>query len=184
MTLFPFDDLNRLEADGEALKSPDTATKKGEVDKYIDEVTDLFVMAYVYGTMDASAQLGEQIAPDMTKARAVIEERFNGKDYKDRISEYLSDGTDYDIRRVLETDAHRVYNAGLFDAAKQGGATMKTWETMLDDRVRDSHFYLQGVTIPIDAEFYSFNGNRTMYPGQWGVPEEDCNCRCWVTFTR
>lgn len=184
MTLFPFDQINALEAEGEGLKSPDTATKKEAVDKYIDEVTDLFVMAYVYGTMDAAAQLGQAIDPDMEKARDVIEEKFDGKNYVDRISEYLTSGTGYDIRRVLETDAHRVYNAALFNGAKQAGATLKTWATMADDKVRDTHFYLDGVTIPIDAEFYSYKGGKTLYPGQWGIPEEDCNCRCWVTFSR
>ena len=61
---------------------------------------------------------------------------------------------------------------------------MKTWGTMLDDRVRDTHEYLEGVTIPIEAEFYSFRGGSTLYPGQWGIPEEDCNCRCYLTFSK
>lgn len=184
MMLFPFDELSRLEGEIDGLKSPDTDKKKGDADKYIDEVTDLFVMAFVYGTIEASSQLGTSAQPDMAKARAVIEERFDGKDYKDRIREYLSSGTDYDIKRVLETDAHRVYNAGLFDAAEKAGAVLKTWNTMLDDRVRETHEYLEGVTIPIDAEFYSYKGGKTLYPGQWGIAEEDCNCRCWLTFSR
>ena len=184
MTLFPFDEINALESRAEALKSPDTAPKKDEVDKYIDEVTDLFVMAYVYGTMEVSAELGLGIVPDESDARAVIEEKFDGKDYKDRLTDYISNGTAADINRVLDTDAHRIYNAAKFNGAKRAGATMKTWNTLLDERVRDSHQYLEGVTIPMDAEFYSFRGGKTLYPGQWGIPGEDCNCRCYLTFSK
>ena len=182
--LMPFDEINALSAKAEALKSPDRATKKDEVDKYIDELTDLLVMAYVFGTDDLNGQLGTDIKPDINEMRAVIEEQFDGKGYRDRIREYAESGTVYDIQRVVETNAHRVFNAALFTGAKKAGATKKTWQTMQDDRVRDTHDYLQGVTIGIDEEFYSFKGGKTLYPSQWGIPEEDCNCRCWVTFSK
>ena len=96
----------------------------------------------------------------------------------------MESGTAYDIRRVVETDAHRVFNAALFTGAKKAGATKKTWQTMQDDRVRDTHDYLQGVTIGIDEEFYSYKGGSTLYPSQWGIAEEDINCRCWLTFSK
>jgi hypothetical protein len=184
MTLFPADELNALESKIEAVKSPDRAKKKEEVDKYIDEVTDLFVTAYVFGTIEVSQQLGQAIEPDISEMRSVIEERFDGKNYRDRLNEYLESGTEYDVRRVLETDAHRVYNAALFTGAKKAGATQKTWNCMMLPTSRDSHVYLDGVTIPIDAEFYSINGGKTLYPGQWGIAEEDCNCLCTLTFSK
>ena len=53
---------------------------------------------------------------------------------------------------------------------------------MLDDRVRDTHDYLEGVEVGLDDEFYTYLGNKAMFPGQFGVAEEDVNCRCWVTF--
>lgn len=182
--LMPFDEINALADEAESLKQADTGTKKYEVDKYIDEVTDLFVMAYVYGTNDLNGQLNTNIEPDLSEMRAVIEERFNGEDYKDRLIKYFTDGTAYDIRRVIETDAHRIYNAALFTGAKKAGATKKTWCTMADDRVRDTHQYLDGVTIGIDEEFYSYKGGHTLYPSQWGIAEEDVNCRCWLIFSK
>lgn len=184
MTLFPADELNALESKIEAVKSPDRAKKKEEVDKYIDEVTDLFVTAYVFGTIEVSQQLGQAIEPDLTEMRSVIEERFDGKNYRDRLNEYLEGGTEYDVRRVLETDAHRVYNAALFTGAKKAGATQKTWHTMEDDRVRDLHYYLDGVTVPMDAAFYTYNGESALYPGQFPSAENNANCRCWVTFSK
>lgn len=182
--MMPFDEINALTAEAEAIKSTDRAKKKEVVDKYIDEVTDLFVMAYVFGNDDLNSQLGTEIMPDITEMKSVIEEKFDGKDYQDRIREYMEDGTVGDIQRVLETDVHRAYNAALFTAARKAGATKKTWNCMMLPTSRDSHVYLDGVTIPLEAEFYSINGGRTMYPGQWGIAEEDCNCLCWLTFSK
>jgi hypothetical protein len=47
---------------------------------------------------------------------------------------------------------------------------------------RDTHIYLNGVSAPIDGEFYSFKGGSTQFPGEWGIAEEDVNCLCWLTF--
>ena len=55
---------------------------------------------------------------------------------------------------------------------------------MMLDTSRDTHIYLDGVDAPIDGEFYTFKGNSAMFPGQFGVAEEDCNCLCWVTYSK
>ena len=183
MTLFPFDELNILKAEIEAAEADPEGRKARKV-YYIDEVTDLFVLAYVYGTEEVSKELGEDIKPDTNEMKAVIEERFDGKDYVDRLNDYLDGGTTYDIERVLYTDAHRIYNAAKFTGAKKAGAKSKTWNTMLDPRVRDPHDYLEGVTIPIDAEFITYTGDKALYPSQFGVPELDINCRCYLTFSK
>lgn len=180
----PFDELNVLEAKIEAIKDQDPEQLKKYKADYIDEITDFFVLSYVYGTNDAGKQLDQEIMPDLADLQEALSKRFDGKDYKERLSDYFDNGTTYDINRVLETDMHRIYNTGLWDGARRAGATHKTWQTMQDNRVRDTHVYLDGVTIPIDAEFYSYMGGKTMYPGQWGIAEEDCGCRCWVTFSK
>lgn len=182
MTLFPFDELNTLKSEMEADKAKDAEQFKKRKGYYIDEVTDLFVLAYVFGTAEVGNELNTKLEPDISEMRSVIEERFDGKDYKDRLNEYFDSGTDYDITRVLDTDVHRIYNAAKFNGARRGGATTKTWRTQLDLKVRDTHDYLEGVTVPLDAEFYTYNGNHTFYPGQFGVAEEDVNCRCYVEF--
>ena len=180
----PFDEMNILENRIQAAREEDPEAFKKRKKDYIDEVTDLFVLAYVYGTEDAADQLNAEIMPDINEMQAVIEERFDGKNYIDRLNEYFESGTDFDIRRVIETDVHRIYNAAAYTGARKNGATMKTWHTMLDPKVRDQHDYLEGVKIPIEAEFFVYNGDHTLYPGQFGIPEEDINCRCWVTFSK
>lgn len=184
MTFFPWDDINSLEVRaGEALKEAKSGDFDKVVDDFIDSVEELFEMDYFYGVSDISMQLGKSLEPDFTDMENSINKVIEGKDYRQRIREYFGNGTADDIARVIGTDAHRIYNDAMYDQAVKNGATKKTWNTMQDLRVRDSHDYLQGVTIPIDAEFYTNKGNKTYYPGQFGVAEEDCGCRCWLTYS-
>ena len=185
MIFFPWDEIHSLENKAEeALKQARTEDFKKTVDNYIDEVKDLFEMDYMLGVWDASMQLGEIVDVVYEDIQKAVDKKIDGKDYKERIEEYFEDGTPYDIARVISTDAHRIYNEAVYEAAKTAGASTKTWNTMADERVRDTHAYLEGVTVPLDAEFYSFNGDSTYYPGQWGIAEEDINCRCWLTYSK
>lgn len=185
MTFFPWDEINALEEKARKAKeeaangSPEKATKE-----LIDSVTDLFEMDYFYGVEDVSMQLGVSIDPDFREVSDAINKKIDGKDYIQRINEYMANGTAADIARVIGTDAHRIYNQAMFDAALRGGANTKQWHCMMLPTSRDTHIYLDGVTVPIDAEFYNYKGESTMYPGQWGIAEEDCNCLCWVTFSK
>lgn len=83
---------------------------------------------------------------------------------------------------VLETEMHRDANEAALETARHAGATTKTWQTMMDDKVRETHDYLLGVTVGIDDEFYTYDGSHAPAPGMFGVPEEDCNCRCELEF--
>ena len=184
MNLFPWDDINALEAKAERIKQgAQTEDYSKAVEDYIDEVTELFEMDYMYGVQDVSMQLGRSIDPDFRELEDALNKTFDGKGYKDRLNEYFKDGTSFDIARVVATDAHRIYNEAMYNAAVKGGAKNKTWHTMQDPRVRDLHDYLEGVTVSMDSEFFTYNGDHTYYPGQFGIPEEDCGCRCWVTYS-
>ena len=185
MIFFPWDEIHSLESNAEeALKQARTGDFKRVVEEYIDRVTEAFETDYMLGIYDAAFQLGKDIEPDYDDILATLNVKIDGKDYKERIEEYFGSGTPYDIGRVIATDAHRIYNEAIFKGAKKAGATSKTWNTMADPRVRDTHSYLDGVTVPIDAEFYTFNGDSAMFPGQFGIAEEDINCRCWVTVSK
>lgn len=91
------------------------------------------------------------------------------------------------IQRVVETEYHRMYNTGAWDYAnsfqKETGRTMyKRWETMLDDKVRDTHMYLQSDAVPLDEAFFTFDGDSAMYPGGFTLAQNNCGCRCWVEY--
>ena len=184
MTLFPWDDINSLETKAEeALKQAKSGDFDRVVDDFLDTVDELFEMDYFYGVQDISLQLGKSLYPNFKDMEKSINKVIAGKDYKERIRDYFANGTADDIARVIGTDAHRIYNDAMYDQAVKNGATKKTWRTMGDLRVRDSHEYLDGVTVGINDEFYTSGGNHTYYPGQFGVAEEDVNCRCWVTYS-
>ena len=185
MTFFPWDEIHSLETRAEeALKQARTKDFRARVELFIDEVEELLEMDYMLGTQDASVQIGVEISPDYEQIKAAVNKKIDGKDYRDRIAEYFESGTPYDIARVISTDAHRVYNEAMFEGAKAAGATTKTWNCMMLPTSRDTHQYLDGTTVPIDAEFYNYRGESTMYPGQWGIADQDINCLCWLTYSK
>ena len=184
MTDFIFDELNVLKDRVKAAKSADTQGFDIDPGVFLDSVLDLLVMAYFYGYTEVASQFGLDKEPDAYDASDVINEKFDGKDYRDRIREYLESGTEYDIDRVLETDTGRVYEAAKYNAAVEAGATEKTWNCMMLPTSRDTHIYLDGTTIPIDGYFYSYKGGKTLYPRQWGIAEEDVNCLCTLTYSK
>lgn len=127
-----------------------------------------------------------------------------GKNWEQRITEYLDDenGTVDDIIRVVDTDMNRIYNDSVLDVGEKANAgrvewsnedlpapdtkdrVMKTWQTMLDDRVRMGHEVLEGVTIPVDKRFWTIGGDSARYPGDFTSPELNIGCRCRLKLTQ
>lgn len=64
---------------------------------------------------------------------------------------------------------------GIYEAEEKGIVYEKQWMATHDDRTRESHAELDGVSVPTDEEF----PNGLYYPGDpAGDPEEVYNCRC------
>lgn len=137
-------------------------------------------MAYVYGVYDTNTSVGTDFSPKSENISRSVYKKIDGKTWEDRINEAK---TKEELERIVKTECYRDYNEGAFDTAK-GFATHKTWVTMGDDRVRDSHWYLDGLTIGIDEYFYTLDGERALHPQGFGVASEDCNCRCILEYTR
>ena len=175
MNLLPIDELNRIEG---KLKNAEITGEKISQDELLDDVLDFLLFAYFSGSQDAAESLGIVTEPSISKAQEAINLKIAGKTYKDRITEYSESGTAEEILRVIDTDMTRIYNTGVLDTASANGATMKTWQTMNDEKVRDTHSPLEGVTIPIDAEFYTWDSDHALQPGRFEKPENNCNCRC------
>lgn len=95
---------------------------------------------------------------------------------------YNKDITDRDkLQRMIECEANRCFNSGVIQAGKGENVT-KTWETMEDEKVRDSHWILQGETIPFDEEFVTYGGDSALAPGMFELAENNCSCRCWLSL--
>ena len=119
----------------------------------------------------------------LEQMRETIYEQYNGRNFADDLGKYAEVGDVAGMALVAETSAHRAFSVGQFETALSGKkAKTKTWQTMLDDKVRDQHSYLQGITIPIDAEFYTYTGAHAICPGKFNEADNDCNCRCWLNF--
>lgn len=90
--------------------------------------------------------------------------------------------------RIVRTEAHRAREEGklssLEHAAQQGVELEKVWSATLDELTRSSHQSLDGQAVPMYDEdgnpgvFTSPSGATAEYPGGFGVPAEDINCRC------
>ncbi len=88
-----------------------------------------------------------------------------------------------DLIRKAETETHRDANTAALETAKKAGAKNKTWVTMLDDKVRETHAYLEGMTVPIGDDFYTYDGDHAPAPGLFDLAENNVNCRCELVFS-
>lgn len=88
--------------------------------------------------------------------------------------------------RIVRTEAHRIQQASADDArlaAKAKGAdVVKQWDASLDGATRPLHRELDGQIREVNEPFEA-GGKKVMYPGKFGTPDQDCNCRC-VALTR
>ena len=88
------------------------------------------------------------------------------------------------LQRMIECEANRCFNSGVFEAGKGTKGLTKTWHGMLDDRERDTHLGLEGIEIPFDDEFITYTGASGLAPGMFDDAEEDVNCRCFITLRK
>lgn len=126
--------------------------------------------------------------PDETTRRAAIYAKVGGKSFDERIVEYLSDGLDgfeSKINTLIDTDGHRIRQEATLDAGESlhgvGLTVTKTWNSVKIPTTRDTHYLLDGTTIPLNEQFETVNG-KTLAPGCFGVAEEDVNCLCYLTI--
>ena len=85
---------------------------------------------------------------------------------------------------IAENEANTIYNDVQFKEAKEAGNTHKTWITMRDLYVRDTHSEVDGETIPIDDLFVV--GDSLMYAPRLlfsGSVSEIVGCRCSLEFS-
>lgn len=191
--LMPFDELNTFkgmvtEYKTEPLTLFEKEKKREDILDYIDY---LLFEAYFYGNVQAMQDLGildKDPAEIVNQRRAeeVITKPVADKTYTERITEYLDDdnSTVEDFMRVAETDSTRIYNTGVVDGGKASGVkgVQKQWVTMDDDRVRSTHDYLQSMTVPLDDDFYTYDGDHASAPGLFTLPENNINCRCYINL--
>lgn len=86
---------------------------------------------------------------------------------------------------IARTESHRIHEEVKFktinEASELGADIVKQWDSTIDRRTRSSHVALDGQLREINQPFKSpKTGNTAMYPGGFGIANEDIRCRCVV----
>lgn len=88
-------------------------------------------------------------------------------------------------RLCAEDQSNNIYDMSDFADAAQMGYTHKTWETVGDNRVRDTHEEIAGVTLPLEEPFVLAGGlMQHPHDDSLGVDDSElCGCRCSLSFS-
>jgi len=85
---------------------------------------------------------------------------------------------------IVDTGIIGSYNMGLYDSALSDPTIKKTWITMHDNRVRETHRLLRGDNVPINEPFI-VNSLPIRFPRDpLSPPSLTINCRCFLKFSR
>ena len=83
---------------------------------------------------------------------------------------------------IARTEGHRIQQEATYNlqarAKEKGAKIFKQWDSTLDMKTRPTHRELDGQMIGVNDYFHSSGGGKALYPGGFGDPKEDCNCRC------
>ena len=87
-------------------------------------------------------------------------------------------------KTIARTEAHRIQEASAQDAREKaisrGARVVKQWDATMDGATREAHRRLDGQMVEVHEPFV-YGTLTAMYPGDFGDPAQDCNCRCKAT---
>lgn len=172
----------------EAIMADTQMSEKEKKDAVCDYLLDFFIMAYLLGTDTGKDYLGFEMKPEMMLMMATIEKKIEGKTFRDRVADHLKEESPERMAQLAESEFHRVFNAAEMDTARAyekstGRPVYKTWRTVGDDRVRQTHDYIEGVKIPLNEYYHTFDGDTALQPGGFKSAENNAGCRCWLTLS-
>ena len=194
----PFDRLTALRSELESDFALGYEERRKRKKDRLDEILEMLIIAYMFGNEAANTMLfGEDTDEDEQPVLPIITDdmdsaiyrKIKDKNWEERVSGYFDaeDGTVDEIVRVVDTDLNRIYNDAVLNVgerANRSGTVMKTWQTMEDERVRSTHSFINGVTIPIGDRFWTWDGDSARYPGDFSDPSNVVGCRCRLLLSR
>ena len=182
-----FDELNIL---GQAVIDTieGLESKSEKIQAANDYILSFLVDAYLLGSRHVSSMLDYQADTSIQLMNRAIYERIDGETFEDRVATHISNNDMNALYLLIGDEYHRVYSYGAEDTAQQvadkGYSVFKTWNTVGDDKVRDTHRYIDLQTKSIDEDFYTYDGDHASRPGGFELAQNNCGCRCWLTYTR
>jgi SPP1 gp7 family putative phage head morphogenesis protein len=110
-----------------------------------------------------------------------IKEGESSSKLRQRIMDVFEECSESRAAMIARTEITRSSNFGAFEGLRQAGVEDKEWLSTQDGEVRDTHIELDGQRVTLEEEFeIPSTKAKAMYPGDFGDPGEDCNCRCGV----
>jgi hypothetical protein len=121
----------------------------------------------------------------LEKHRDRIRKKSDLEDLAARLTEEYSAGARNFARRLSGSTTAGAVNGGSYEGASQSGRVRsKTWVTVGDHKVRNSHKAANGTTIPNDQLFLLGSGSAARFPNDPTLPAKDwINCRCSVVYS-
>jgi len=179
-----FDELNTLTT--YVWTSTFSKTKEERKKEMTDTILSFLILAYKEGNKAINNQLWDCELDDDLMYAAVYKV-IDGKTFEDRIAEHIENNNLGSLLNLVESEYHRDFNSAMYDGAdsfesRKFREVEKEWVTMNDERVRDTHRYLEGKQVGLHERFYTYDGDSAEYPGDFSKAENNVNCRCLVLF--
>lgn len=185
-SMLDWDELNLLRESAVDLVTQYRQNKdRKRVEEWCDYMEFVLCLVYAYGWQDAEEIVGIVPFKDGLDDIAVNLE-IKGETYRERVFTQLEADSLMGILRIIDSESHRDYNTGVYDAAKTSGVKglRKRWDTMMDGLVRETHSYLEGVEVGLDDRFYTFDGDSARFPGDFTLASNNANCRCSIVLVK
>ena len=140
-------------------------------DRYMQALIDLGIASSVANSMADLELQAAKFSTDMVETT----QRHKDEPY------YFSEDR---ARLMSEDQSNFVYDIEDFAEAIEAGMRYKTWNTVGDNRVRESHAEVEGLTIPINEPF-QLQGGLLNYPHDTSLgcdENEVIACRCTLSY--
>lgn len=178
------DELNLLMATSYYTATGDDTERTKRI---ADDLFSFLVNAYRLGIFNASAMLETELTVNLDEMEEAIFALIDGKTFEDRVLDHVRNESPGRLVTLAESEFHRVYNQAVDNGAKEyvswgNSGVTKIWYTVGDERVRDTHDYLEGVSVPVGHNFFTYDGDSAAYPGGFQKAENNVNCRCIVVL--
>lgn len=205
-TRLDFDEIRALA--GAIYAETENESEEVRKKRLCDWFEEMLIDAYIAGLTSTGLPIDPIMEPEA--AQSIINRKIDGKTYRDRLIEHIENGDAGRIENLAESESHRVSEAGAYQAAKQcqdalnvkpwpntgtdasipqkgpqrgrKSTVEKVWTTMEDERVRTTHYFLDGVGVPLSTLFFTIDGDSARYPGDFTKADNNVNCRCWLEY--
>jgi HK97 family phage portal protein len=145
-----------------------------ELEKTVDE--------HVTRMQQVNQSTLEEIAAAVLVAMAVDNEDEKSQLLRTALAAIFVNLLKKNKRTMAEHESQSAFNSGVFLSGKDLGGLTKTWIARKDSKVRATHLFLDGKTVPFGDEF-SVGGEAVRFPGDPLSPASlTYNCRCKLRF--